>query len=149
MKTNWQYWIASVTDSCNNRCPGCYRVLQNSLVCQNGHMAAALILKNREKILEPRLKALSKNFTSLIRLVEKNKEIFSLTRPRGGTTAFVNYNLKINSDNFCQELIKKYSTLLVPGSVYGLENYFRIGLGTKPEIFETGLKNLEKFIRHG
>lgn len=47
MRMNWQYWIASVTDSCNNRCPGCYRVLQNSLVCRNGHLA----MNDFEKIL--------------------------------------------------------------------------------------------------
>lgn len=107
---------------------------------------AALILKNRGKILWPRLKVLRKNFAGLARLVKKNEEIFSLARPRGGATAFINYNLKINSDDFCRELIKKYDTLLVPGSVYGLENYFRIGLGAKSEVFETGLKNLERFI---
>lgn len=108
---------------------------------------AALILKNREKILWPRLKVLRKNFAGLVRLVKKNEKIFSLTRPRGGATAFINYNLKINSDDFCRELIKKYDTLLVPGSVYGLENYFRIGLGAKSEVFKTGLKNLERFIK--
>lgn len=108
---------------------------------------ATLILKNKEKILQPRLKILRKNFAGLIRLVKKNQEFFSLTMPRGGATAFVNYNLKINSDDFCRELIKKYNTLLAPGSVYGMENYFRIGLGARPEIFQTGLKNLEKFIK--
>ena len=108
---------------------------------------AALILKNKEKILEPRLKILRKNLADLIRLVEKNKKIFCLTVPRAGATAFVNYNLKIKSEYFCRELIKKYNTLLVPGSVYGLENYFRIGLGAKPEIFQIGLKNLEKLVK--
>lgn len=48
MKTNWMNWIASITDSCDNRCPGCYRVLQNSLCCQNGHMA----MEDFEKILD-------------------------------------------------------------------------------------------------
>ncbi|OGG35768.1 hypothetical protein A2363_03525 [Candidatus Gottesmanbacteria bacterium RIFOXYB1_FULL_47_11] len=27
----WRNWVASVTDGCQNSCPGCYRVLQNSL----------------------------------------------------------------------------------------------------------------------
>lgn len=39
MTTNWTNWIASITDTCDNRCPGCYKVLQNTLSCQNGHMA--------------------------------------------------------------------------------------------------------------
>lgn len=49
MKTNckWTNWIASITDACNDRCPGCYRVLQGNLCRENGHMA----LKDFEKIL--------------------------------------------------------------------------------------------------
>lgn len=49
MKTdyNWTNWIASLTDACNDRCPGCYRVLQNNLCRQNGHMA----LKDFSRIL--------------------------------------------------------------------------------------------------
>lgn len=27
----WKNWVASITDDCQNRCPGCYRVLQDSL----------------------------------------------------------------------------------------------------------------------
>lgn len=48
MRKNWQYWIASITDNCDNQCPGCYRVLQNNLSCQNGHMA----MNDFEKILD-------------------------------------------------------------------------------------------------
>ena len=48
MKTNWQYWIASITDNCDNQCPGCYRVLQDSLCRQNGNMA----IEDFEKILD-------------------------------------------------------------------------------------------------
>jgi len=44
---NWKNWIASVTDGCNCRCPGCYRVLQNNLCRDDGHMA----LKDFTKIL--------------------------------------------------------------------------------------------------
>lgn len=47
MGQNWQYWIASITDSCNNRCQGCYRVLQDNLGRQNGHIA----IEDFEKIL--------------------------------------------------------------------------------------------------
>ncbi|MBI2459373.1 MAG: aminotransferase class I/II-fold pyridoxal phosphate-dependent enzyme [Parcubacteria group bacterium] len=108
---------------------------------------AALILKSKDKILEPRLKTLRKNFARLIIFVRKNKDFFSLTTPRGGATAFISYNFKINSDDFCRQLIKKYNILLVPGNVYGLENYLRIGLGAKPVIFQTGLKYLEKFVK--
>lgn len=107
---------------------------------------AALILKNREKILKPRIKVLRENFNKLIKLVESNKKFFSLVAPRAGATAFINYDLKIHSEDFCRKLVKKYNTLLVPGSVYGLENYFRIGLGAKTEIFKIGLNNLEKFV---
>lgn len=48
MRTNWKYWIASVTDSCDNRCQGCYRVLQDNLGRQNGHIA----IEDFEKILD-------------------------------------------------------------------------------------------------
>src|SRR3990167_7440747 len=47
MGTTWKYWIASLTDACDKRGPGCYRVLQNSLCRQNGHM----VIKDFEKIL--------------------------------------------------------------------------------------------------
>ncbi len=34
----WDYLIASITDTCDNRCPGCYRVLQQTLSYQAQHM---------------------------------------------------------------------------------------------------------------
>ena len=36
--TKWKYCIASITDACNNRCPGCYRVLQGNLCWQDNAM---------------------------------------------------------------------------------------------------------------
>lgn len=35
---HWKYWICSITDACQNRCPGCYRVLQENLVYEDGNM---------------------------------------------------------------------------------------------------------------
>lgn len=47
INSNWTNWIASITDACNDRCPGCYRVLQGNLCRENGHMD----LKDFSKIL--------------------------------------------------------------------------------------------------
>lgn len=47
MNYQWTNWIASITDVCDNRCPGCYRVLQGNLCWEDSHMA----IGNFEKVL--------------------------------------------------------------------------------------------------
>jgi radical SAM protein with 4Fe4S-binding SPASM domain len=46
----WKNWVASITDDCQNSCPGCYRVLQDSL--KHEFTRSDLSLNNFIKILD-------------------------------------------------------------------------------------------------
>ena len=108
---------------------------------------ASLVIKNREKIIRPRIKIAINNFKKLEKFIQKYSNIFKMFKPVGGVTAFPKYKLDIKSENFCKGIIDKYNTMLVPGSVYGMENHFRIGFGCKPSIFDQGLSNFDQYIQ--
>jgi len=84
----------------------------------------------------------------LEKLLNESGGVLETIVPKGGVTCFVRYNLEIDSVDFCAGLIKKYNTLLVPGSVYGAERYFRVGFGVNSKIFQIGLKNLHQYLKN-
>ena len=62
--------------------------------------------------------------------------------------AFVRYTMPINSTELVHKLREERSIMLLPGDVYGLDHYIRIGIGTpSPSILPTGLKALADYAR--
>lgn len=138
-------WLASQDVEILEKCLPLrgYTTMSNSGISE---FLATLILENQEKILAPRMAVAAKNFVFLKEFLRRNKDILRCFIPEGGVTAFPFYNLKVSSSQFCRGLVKRYSTLLVPGNVYEMENYFRIGFGVKQNVFEVGLNNLQEYL---
>lgn len=140
-------WLATSDQEILNNCLPLrgYTTMSNTAPSE---YLASLILKNKRKFIAPRLKMARKNYQLLKKFLDKYKRVFEFSAPQVGVTALVKLKMNISSLVFCEGLIKKYSTMLVPGSAYGLNNYFRIGFGGPTAIFKKGLEQLEKYIQY-
>ena len=103
----------------------------------------ASLLERTNSIIRKNLKELNKFFNEY-------KNLFSWNEPDGGCIAYPKYLGSDGVENFCENLIKENSVLLLPSSVYlsvnkkGPKNHFRVGFGRKNMI--SSLRELEKFV---
>lgn len=71
-------------------------------------------------------------------LTRKDIECFS---PGYGTVVFPRLP-KGKIDRLATLLTKHYETAIAPGKYFGMPRHFRVGFGSKPELFRAGLQNL-------
>ncbi len=103
---------------------------------------ATLALNNEEKIIQRNLNIIQKNKKIIDDFLEKIGYCW-VKEPINCAIGCVKYNSDKNSEEFCEQLVKKTGILLIPASVFECENFFRIGFG----MDEYYLKNaLQKFV---
>lgn len=107
---------------------------------------ATMIIKNKEKIIERNLKIVHTNAKTLEKWVQ-NEPLISYVKPKGGTTAFLKYDIDMPSKDFCIKLLKETGVMLLPGSALDVEGYLRIGYCNNPEITRKGLEEISKFLK--
>jgi aspartate/methionine/tyrosine aminotransferase len=99
-----------------------------------------VILKRNNQIVTDNLKLLDQFFIDYVNIIE-------WVRPQGGCVGFVKYKGAEPIDSFCERLMYKQHTLLIPASIYSYNsNHFRIGFGRKnmPEC----LDQFKAFLHH-
>ena len=104
---------------------------------------ATLALQHADRIVARNLDIVSTNLDHLDTFFEARTDRFHWNRPKAGSIAFP--ELLIESvDEFCQDLVENIGVLLVPGTLYGDYNAFRVGFGRRnlPE----GLKRFEEYL---
>jgi aspartate/methionine/tyrosine aminotransferase len=100
---------------------------------------AVLALTHREKIVARNHEIVSRNFERTQAWIGQHADILSWIPPRAGLLALLHYQLDIPSLELANILAEEYSVMLAPGSVFGFENYLRIGIGQDPRLFAKGL----------
>ncbi len=65
--------------------------------------------------------------------------VFSVVPPEASAMSFVRYNLPIKSMDFAKKLIEEQSTLVLPGSCFGLEYHFRFSSALPEAYLREGL----------
>ena len=68
----------------------------------------------------------------------------SFLKPEAGGFAFVEYDMDVNSTDLIHDLRTHEGVFIVPGDSFGMENFFRVGLGSEPKDFKKGLDLLSK-----
>ncbi|MCS5543465.1 MAG: aminotransferase class I/II-fold pyridoxal phosphate-dependent enzyme [SAR86 cluster bacterium] len=68
----------------------------------------------------------------------------SYVPPEAGGFVYVRYNMQINSSDLIHNLRENESVFIVPGDSFGMDGYFRVGLGSKAETFKRGLNLISK-----
>jgi aspartate/methionine/tyrosine aminotransferase len=103
----------------------------------------------RSKVLNRSKDYLKNNLALLENWVEKNKNWVSFIPPKAGGMAFLKYELAINSTELAHIFRKELGVLILPGDVYGLDGYFRVGIGAPTDHLDQGLERISAYVnRH-
>ncbi|WP_408011466.1 aminotransferase [Pseudalkalibacillus sp. A8] len=102
-------------------------------------------LKNYDKIMERNLKIIRENAKILDDWV-KQEQAISYVKPQAGTTAILNYDFDMTSEEFCLGLFKKNGAFLAPGSCFELEGTVRIGYACDSQVLKEGLAKVSEYI---
>ena len=107
---------------------------------------ASLVLEpeRRKKTLDRNRKILNENLAVLEEWVQKHKPLFELIPPRAGGMVFPRYNMKINSTELADKLLKEKSVFVVAGDFFVMDHYIRIGIGTEKDYFKAGLSLIDE-----
>lgn len=108
-------------------------------------MIGTLALQNWQKILHHNRLIIRENLQLLTKWVAGQDKI-SWQRPTAGTTALLYYDAPLASTAFCDQLMAKYQTLLVPGVCFGIENSVRIGYAFESDHLIAGLSRVSAFL---
>ena len=95
-------------------------------------------LRSRTKVL------LNKNLETFSKWILPYSNHLSFLKPEAGGFAFVEYDMDINSTELVHDLRKNEGVFIVPGDSFGIDKYFRIGLGHEPIGFKKGLELLSE-----
>ena len=138
-------WLASHHKNLLAACSG---LRDYTTMCSSApsEFLAVIALENKNKILNRKISLARENLSLLEQFIQENGDILSWTKPKGGVSAFPRYNLDLDSVQFCEGLIKRENTLLLPGSVFGLEYHFRIGFGKGKKDFRAGLNKIGRYL---
>lgn len=101
----------------------------------------------RQAVLARSKRILRDNGALLAAWIAANADYFSYVPPKATGMAFVRYHFPMNSTDLVHRLRTTASTLLLPGDVYGLDGYVRIGIGAPAAHLQTGLTRLSEFAR--
>ncbi len=74
-------------------------------------------------------------------------DIFHLVPPRAGGMAFVRYDLDINSTDMADWLRKEHSLFILAGDTFGMDRYFRLGIGAETAYLTAGLERLRRALK--
>ena len=109
-------------------------------ICNAGpsEFLAGVALRNRHVILERNLKIIQNNLSLYDRFFAKYSDLFSWYRPHAGPIAFVKINFDTDDMHFAEKVLNEKGVLILPGSIYDFNGYFRIGFGRQkiPEALE-------------
>ena len=78
--------------------------------------------------------------------LEPHKNIYSVVPPEASAMCVVRYDLPIDSLTFANRLVTEKSTLVVPGSCFGLDQHFRCS-SALPEVYlKQGIAKINELV---
>ena len=120
-----------------------YTTVASSILSQ--HIASKVLETETIARLRKRTKdLLNRNLISFTKWVLPYSNHLSFIKPEAGGFAFVEYDMDINSSDLIHDLRTNEGVFIVPGDSFGMDKFFRIGLGSKEEEFVKGLKLLSQ-----
>lgn len=105
------------------------------------------LLRNRDNIISNNQQIVIQNTAFLEQRFKHYNSLFTINCiPKNSMCCFVRVPNKVNDFEFCSKLYENYNVLLAPGACFGLEGYFRLGLGINQGSFERALDLMDIFI---
>jgi len=112
------------------------------------YIANIVLQPDMRKEILGRSKELLQHHLDLLTLwVKRNSDWVSFIPPKSGGMAFIKYDLPINSTDLVHRFREELSVFLLPGDVYGMDGYFRVGIGAPYDHIDLGLKRIEDYVR--
>ena len=109
------------------------------------HIASKVLESETITRLRKRTKdLLNRNLVSFTKWVLPYSNHLSFIKPEAGGFAFVEYDMDINSSDLIHDLRANEGVFIVPGDSFGMDKFFRIGLGSREEEFIKGLELLSQ-----
>ena len=99
----------------------------------------------RQKVLNRSKSILRENLALIVDWIDANSGLVSLVPPKAGGMAFVKYNRDVNSTELAHALRTDTGVFVLPGDVYGLDGYFRVGIGAPRSHLEPGLEKIGEY----
>jgi aspartate/methionine/tyrosine aminotransferase len=108
------------------------------------HAIAEIVLAPdlRPKTLARNRSLLADNLELTLDWVAGHGELLRFIPPKAGGMAFMHYDLDINSSELSDWLRTEYSVFILAGDCYGMDHYFRIGIGTEASALRAGLERV-------
>jgi capreomycidine synthase len=107
------------------------------------HVAARAI-ENADLLLKPRLAQARHNLQILLSWVNRHSEFVRMVRPQGGVCVFMRLHNVDDVEDFCRQLAREYSVLLIPGTSFGHSNHVRLGFGCSTTELTEALSRLSE-----
>ena len=118
-----------------------YTTITTSIVSE--HVATIILRPDRRReILERNREMLNLNLAMLVDWIGQRPDQFQLVPPRAGGMCFVRYAADVNSTELATRLRQEKSLLVLPGDVYGMDRYLRLGIGERSDYLQRGLQLL-------
>ncbi len=108
----------------------------------------ALIPEVKEKIKKRNRTMLRENLVLCEEWLSKHKNLFHFVPPKAGGMAFIRYNFDMNSTLLAERLRKEKSVFILAGDTYGMDHYFRIGIGAEKDYLQKGLNLISDFLNN-
>jgi len=99
----------------------------------------ALSPEVRPKILERSRSMLRTNLNHILDWVDSMDNHLRFTPPKAGGMAYMRYDFDINSSELADWLRTKHGVFILAGDCFGMDSFFRIGIGAETEHLKAGL----------
>lgn len=101
----------------------------------------------RPKILERNRAMLRTNLELVLEWVREFDPAFHFIPPRAGGMAYIRYDLDINSSELADWLRKDHGVFILAGDTFGMDGYFRLGIGAETAYLAAGLDRVSRALR--
>ena len=118
-----------------------YTTITTSVVSE--HVARTILHPDRRReILARNREMLNQNLATLVDWTRQRPGQFHFVPPKAGGMCFLRYTQQINSTELATWLRTEKSLLVLPGDVYGMDQYLRLGIGERSDYLARGLERL-------
>jgi len=91
----------------------------------------ALAFRHRQRFIDRNLQIVLRNLRQLSAFLARHPKLFEWTPPNASTIGFARYKGQQNVHDFCEQLVREASVLLLPGTVYDEPRHIRFGYGRR------------------
>lgn len=107
----------------------------------------ALRPEKRQQILTRNRTMLNENLVAVRQWMDSYGDLFQYVPPKAGGMLFVKYGMDINSTDLAQWLRDEKSVFILAGDCYGMDSYFRIGIGERKDFILSGLDRIKDALK--